>query len=258
VGGIVGAAVLIVTVVAVVAVVVAEGLLVLVRRRVPVEVLAENNDAVGITFATLGVLYAVMLAFGLIATWERFEESRGLVLTEAAALDDLAELSVAFGPAPRAEITTALQNYVDAVRTDEWASMAAGNGGAATAEEALGELWAVYLDDRFVFDNEAAYDHSLDALARTDDARQDRLSDADSTMSRFMLFVIFAGAVPSALFPLALGVTNARLHAVALGGLVAATALLVTATYLMSNPFSGPLAVPVSPFTEVAESLGGG
>ena len=254
-----GGAIAIVLAVVVVSTLLAEGLLVLVRRRVPVGVLAESNDAVGITFATLGVLYAVMLAFGLIATWEKFEVSQELVLAETAALDDLQELSEAFPTAIRAEVRTALGSYVDAVRNEEWPSMADGDGAAPEAEEALDALWAVYLRaDPADFGNEVAYDYSVDSLVRADDARQDRLSDADARMSNFMLFVIIAGAVPSALFPLALGISNARLHAVALGALVAATALLVTATYLMSNPFTGPLGVPVSPFTEIAEILDAG
>lgn len=254
-----GGAIVIVLAVVLVSTLLAQGLLVLVRRRVPVEVLAENNDAVGITFATLGVLYAVMLAFGLIATWEKFEVSQELVLTETAALDDLQELATAFPATIETEARAAIRVYVDAVRNEEWPSMAAGNGAAPEADEALDALWAVYLEaDVEDFGNEVAYDYSVDALVRADDARQDRLSDADARMSRFMLFVIFAGAVPSALFPLALGVSNARLHGVALGALVAATALLVTATYLMSNPFTGPLGVPVSPFTEIAEILDAG
>ena len=47
---------------------------VLVRRRVNTERLRINNEVAGFTFATVGVLYAVLLAFAVIVVWEKFSE----------------------------------------------------------------------------------------------------------------------------------------------------------------------------------------
>jgi hypothetical protein len=43
---------------------------VLVRRYVPLEKLEKNNEVGGFQFATVGVLYAVLLAFAIIVVWE--------------------------------------------------------------------------------------------------------------------------------------------------------------------------------------------
>jgi hypothetical protein len=48
---------------------------VLVRRYVPLEKLRVNNEVAGFKFATLGVLYAVLLAFVVIIAWERFHDA---------------------------------------------------------------------------------------------------------------------------------------------------------------------------------------
>jgi hypothetical protein len=49
---------------------------VLMRRRVGRERLASNNDIAGFKFATVGVIYAVLLAFAEIVVWEKFSDRR--------------------------------------------------------------------------------------------------------------------------------------------------------------------------------------
>lgn len=45
---------------------------VLVRRRFALESLSANNEVAGFKFATVGVLYAVLVGFAVIVVWERF------------------------------------------------------------------------------------------------------------------------------------------------------------------------------------------
>ena len=55
---------------------IAIGFQVLVRRLVGVERLALNNEVAGFIFAIIGVVYAVLLAFVVIAVWEKFSEGQ--------------------------------------------------------------------------------------------------------------------------------------------------------------------------------------
>ena len=55
---------------------IAIGVQVLVRRWVGVEKLALNNEVAGFIFAIIGVVYAVLLAFVVIAVWEKFSEGQ--------------------------------------------------------------------------------------------------------------------------------------------------------------------------------------
>jgi hypothetical protein len=61
------------------------GVQVLVRRSVGVEKLALNNEVAGFIFAIIGVVYAVLLAFVVIAVWEKFSEGQTSVAKESAA-----------------------------------------------------------------------------------------------------------------------------------------------------------------------------
>ena len=65
----------------------------LVRRRYTYSVLIKNNEVAGFKFATLGVIYAVLLGFAIVSVWEKFSEAELLVLREAGASATLYRLS---------------------------------------------------------------------------------------------------------------------------------------------------------------------
>jgi chromate transport protein ChrA len=58
---------------------------VLMRRRIGLERLASNNEIAGFKFATVGVIYAVLLAFAEIVVWEKFSDAETAVVQEAGA-----------------------------------------------------------------------------------------------------------------------------------------------------------------------------
>ena len=59
---------------------------VLIRKWVGVDKLARNNEIAGFKFATVGVIYAVLLAFVVIAVWEKFSDAQNAVTEEAGAI----------------------------------------------------------------------------------------------------------------------------------------------------------------------------
>jgi hypothetical protein len=58
---------------------------VLIRRWVGIETLVKNNEIAGFKFATVGVIYAVLLAFSVIVVWEKFNDAQTSVAEEAGA-----------------------------------------------------------------------------------------------------------------------------------------------------------------------------
>src|SRR5271156_4811726 len=61
---------------------------ILIHRWVGFEKLAKNNEIAGFKFATVGVIYAVLLAFTVIAVWDKFSEAENAVADEAGAIAD--------------------------------------------------------------------------------------------------------------------------------------------------------------------------
>jgi hypothetical protein len=63
--------------------------LVIVHRLVSVNIRRSYNDIVGFTIAVVGVVYAVLLAFIAVATWETFRKSDNVVADEASYVGDV-------------------------------------------------------------------------------------------------------------------------------------------------------------------------
>jgi hypothetical protein len=54
----------------------------LVRKSVELEQLTSNNEIAGFKFATVGVIFAVIVAFAVIVVWEKFAEAESAVAQE--------------------------------------------------------------------------------------------------------------------------------------------------------------------------------
>jgi Protein of unknown function (DUF4239) len=80
----------------IVAQVYAIGLMLLTRAVYGVSKLAENNEVAGFKFAVVGVFYAVLLAFVVIAVWEDYRNIEAAVRNEAKALIDLHRVTFGF------------------------------------------------------------------------------------------------------------------------------------------------------------------
>ncbi len=76
---------------------------VIVRRCVALEKLSTNNEVAGFKFATVGVLYAVLLAFAVVVVWEKFNDADKYVAQEAGAAATIFRLADGIGgePGPR-------------------------------------------------------------------------------------------------------------------------------------------------------------
>ena len=96
---------------------------VLIHRWVGVTGLAKNNEIAGFKFATVGVIYAVLLAFTVIVVWEKFNDAQSAVANEAGATAALFHYSEGKEPEALA-VRTALVNYLNAAIEDEWPAMA--------------------------------------------------------------------------------------------------------------------------------------
>src|ERR1041385_8260275 len=59
------------------------------RRYVPPETLRENNEFTGFTYAFVGLVYGVYLAFTVVIVWEHFSEADNTASREAILLNEL-------------------------------------------------------------------------------------------------------------------------------------------------------------------------
>src|SRR3954447_6846409 len=90
--------------------------LLLVRRSVALSTLERHNDVAGFIIAVIGVLYAVLLAFVVVISWQNFDEAHQTASSEAQLVDGLYRDASAFQP-QTADMRQKLDSYARSVVT---------------------------------------------------------------------------------------------------------------------------------------------
>src|SRR5688572_6400182 len=97
------------------------------RKFIGHEFLRRHNEVTAPVHAAISVMYAVLLGFVMIATWEQYDQAEGVVITEA---NQIFALDRDFSNIPvhlRNDIDSALLNYTHSVVNIEWSMMMSGS-----------------------------------------------------------------------------------------------------------------------------------
>ncbi len=229
---------------------------VLVRRRVSLDRLTSNNEVAGFKFATVGVLYAVMLAFSVIVVWERFNDAENEVAQEAGAAATIYRLADGIGSAPRTALRDRLTGYINALITEDWPAMERGRA-SPLATRALNGVYEAVLTyspgDRRGTALLAEILHQIDLLTQ---ARRARIVMASGIVPGIVWAVLFSGAVVTIGFTFFFGTENLRAQTMMTGALsvLIFSGLLVIIT--IDHPFAGSVKVRPEALSVVLEDFG--
>jgi len=216
----------------------------IVRRYVTLERLTANNEIAGFKFATVGVLYAVLVAFVIIVVWQKFADAETDVVQEAGAAATVFRLSQGINDKTGTAIRGAVGNYLKLVISDDWPAMARGVTGAQAARRALDAVYATLLtsDVAQQAGNPVMSEllHQLDLMTQ---ARRARLVAAQGTVPDLIWLLLFVGAVVTIVFTFFFGTLNLRAQILMTGllsFLIFAELLIVVA---IDRPFTGSVSV---------------
>lgn len=228
----------------------------MVRRFVPISVLQSQHEVAGFIIGVLGAIYAVLLAFVVVALWNQYQDARATVEREANQLNDLAHLAQGFPDQTRQQQLSAMMGaYARSVVEDEWPTMAHGRASART-RGALSQLWHAVLEIDPQSNRESAlYDQSLSLLRDMSDSRRLRLFSSRDDMPLVIQFLLWGGGVITIAFTYFFGIKSIRaqsLMTAALTGIIAFNLFLILA---LDNPFHGYLHVSPEPLREVLERI---
>jgi len=221
---------------------------VFVRSRVKLSVLMKNNEIAGFKFATVGVIYAVILAFAIVAVWDKFSEAELLVLQESGASATLYRLSAS--PEPEATATrAALETYLTTVLEQDWPQMMVEKE-SREAAKALDGLYAAGLrlaDGR----PEAVGGEIMKELAAITQARRGRLHIATGVVPPVLWMMLVTGAFLTVGFTYFFGMENlhAQLMMTAALSIIVFMGLFVIVSY--DHPFTGGVSVEAHPIKQV-------
>jgi len=230
----------------------------LVRRFVALERLTTNNEIAGFKFATIGVLYAVLLAFAIILVWEKFSNAETTVAQEAGAAETIYRLSYGLAGDSATELRATLSTYLTVVGTDDWLAMNRGMpGGSPSARQGLDALYITLIRAHAAQPGNAPVVteilHQLDLMTQ---ARRTRLVASEGTVPNVIWLVLFGGAVLTVVFTFFFGTHSlpAQTAMTALLSLLIFSELLTIV--MIDRPFSGAIKVEPRPLADVLADFG--
>jgi Protein of unknown function (DUF4239) len=229
--------------------------LLLVRSRAPHPRLQPHHDVAGYIFSGLAVLYAVLLAFVVIAAWQQFDATHTRVYKEADALSDLFREARVLPTAMQQVILDAVRAYAKAVVEEEWPAMARG-AESPTAWQAYADLWQTI---RAVEPRSPAevnwHAIMLQSLTAMSDGRRDRLADSRRVLPPVLWVALLSGGVINVGYTYLFGVRSLAVHLIITTALTAMTALLLLVILILDHPFAGSYRVGPEAFVRLLQRI---
>ena len=217
----------------------------LVRRYVSLEQLTENNEIAGFKFATVGVLYAVLIAFAIILVWEKYSDAEASVVQEAGAAATIYRLSYGIDDKAGTSLRQTLNEYLTVTIRDDWPAM--DRGALEAPRSGRLALNAVYAALQNAKDSGGHADAFIREILRQLDgmtqARRARLTASQGAVPRVLWLVLFGGAVLTVIFTFFFGTRNLRAQTImtALLSILIFSELFIIVA--IDRPFSGTVKV---------------
>jgi hypothetical protein len=167
---------------------------VLVRRYVNLQRLTANNEIAGFKYATIGVLYAVLLAFAVIVVWERFSDAELDVVHEAGAAENIYRLSQGLSDNARVAVLRSVANYLKTAINVDWPTMDQGTAGTRGAtKQALDAVYAALVSSSGQGDS-TVISEMLRQLELITQSRRARLVASEGAVPSLLWLVLLGGA----------------------------------------------------------------
>jgi len=225
------------------------------HRFIPHRSLKIHNDITGPIFGTLGVIYAVLLAFMVVVIWQKFD--RAMVNVEKE-VNCLVNLYIDAEPLEQAFKQTARSNIAEYTRgiITEW-DVLVGGGYSPEGHAAIEKLFKHY--SSYTPRNETErifFEQSVEKVNELFDLRILRLLDSRIGIHPLLWFVLIAGGGITILFTIFFGSESLGAK-ILMSTLLAVVIALVLFTILeFSFPFSGGARISPEPFRKMLLHLG--
>lgn len=230
---------------------------IVVRRYVRLDRLRTNNEVAGFKFATVGVLYAVLLAFAIIVVWEKFNVAENDVAKEAGAAATIFRLSDGLNTERRTALRSAMSTYLTAAISKDWPAMERGTLDRDVTT-VLSNVYAALLNSRAGGGQDpvliAEILRQLDEISA---ARRARLVTADGNVPKILWFVLFGGAIVTVGFTFFFGTPNLRAQSLMTGALAALVFSGLLTVVVIDHPFAGSVKVEPEALAHVLEDFAG-
>lgn len=223
---------------------------VLVRRLVRQELLSAHTTVAGIVYATLAVVYGVILGQVVIAAWGDYADAEDAVDLEVSSLVNLYRLAEGWPAADRDPAHQALAAYARDVLQSEWPALRRGELTVpAGGYPPMLAIWEAYRRIREpAVRTSYEFGTSVQELTNLESARSLRLVVSERPLPSLLWAALVAGAVVTVAFSYLLAVENRLVQGMMLGALAGLIALLLFLVHTLEYPFRGSAGIAPQAF----------
>jgi hypothetical protein len=218
-----------------------------VRRLVPVHRLQENHEVAGVTFGALGAFYGLVLAFVIVAAWERFDQAKTNAHAEATALENLYKLGSGLDEPMRSQLDSEVLQYTHRVVDEEWPEMATMH--YRTATEGAHDLWWLVVSYHPVDSHdEMLMTVALEQLNQISHTRSERLLFYHDDLPSMVWLIIYLGCVITIGFGYFFGSSDFRAQAVMCAFFSIWLGITILAILELAHPYHGMMTITDDPY----------
>ena len=237
------------TIITVASIVLAIAGLLVVRRTVPLEILADNHDVATAMLGILGTLYAIVLGLVVVEAITRHSTAEMQESIEASNLVAMSELVRGTDRDFRERLIQAELDYCDAVVHGEWPLLAKGEAPDKDAVRAFSRTWGLVA--RYQPKTTAEQDlHSslLSSMIQVSDARRYRLIASRHGLPKLLWLILIVGGVCTIAFTYCFAARNIKLQVVMTSIITLVFSLNMSLVLFLGKPYYGDLQVEPTSF----------
>jgi hypothetical protein len=228
----------------------------LVTRRIPHHVMKSHNDVAGFIFATIGVMYGVILGFAIYMVWADFNGTKNTVALECAEILGMHQDLALYPDGQAAQgIQAQLIDYTRLVIHDEFPAMARMRNSLPT-RGALNRVW-ISLRELQPGDGHAqiVYQEILEDMNRLEKFRLERLEAAQNELPDVMWLTMIVGAMITISFTFFFGSENTWAQVIMTALLAAMLSTMIFVVMELDHPFLGDASVKPDHYERVLEFM---
>ena len=213
----------------------------------------EVTDYGQIFASAIGVIFALILAFVAVATWQNYNKVTDGVLKEANSLHNVYRNLGAYPEPFRSETKALIRQYVQCVITDEWPKQALAQQDE-TAHKLITHINAMILSF-YPRDNRemAVHQETLSIVSGYRGLRHDRIIGGRPNITPSMWITLVGGTLLYLVFLCFFDIPCFKHHAFMIGMFGAFVALVYCLLIVYNYPFSEPDAISSEPFQHLLE-----
>jgi hypothetical protein len=218
-----------------------------VRRLVSLDRLQENHEVAGITFGALGAFYGLVLAFVIVAAWERFDQAKTNAHAEATALENLYKLGTGLDEPMRSQLDAEVLQYTHRVVDEEWPQMATMH--YQTAREGAHDLWWMVVSYHPADSHEEMLvNMALEQLDQISQTRGQRLLFYHDDLPSMVWLIIYLGCVITIGFGYFFGSRDFRVQGIMCAFFSIWLGITILAILELAHPYHGMMTITDDPY----------